>query len=857
MNEVAGLTVSDISGNNRNGTIVEGYGTYAWEAGKLNNCLSLVGNYVNLHDIANFERTDSFSFELWYKFTSTVNPGCIFGKTDTALVYRGYMLRIEAGKIALALVNTLNTNNLKKRTQSAYNDGNWHHIIVTYNGSSLVSGIIIYIDGSPATCDDVYDNLSNTIVVTAKDLLMSNRTGLGTSANGSYDEVLLYTKCLCQDEVTARYNAGTGTEVLDFTQSCNETLGTIDTVSRQVDFIREFDESLGLSDTYSRQIDYIRLYSETLGLSDSFSRIVEFSRLMAEGLSLSDSKIIDFYKSLSENLGLSDNFSRIISFYRLLTETISISDQRSYSINKKLTELLSLLDSLSRQVDYKRTLPEGIILTDVEKEAFSKSLKETMTLTSSLKKELNKLLKSTLHLVDVYSRIVAYKRTFTETLHLVDNRRLLFYKPLEEALFLYGDMTNIKFGKKFLETLHLISTRNISDIKVLLETMNLTDVLTKRMTFIKQLLENLNFLSSISKQYNKNMREEFNLARLLYEHHNDDSGNDPNSGKLDEINWKAQTFTTSEAHRLKTVKLKLRREIRSGIFGTQGPGTLTVSVRRCNPEGQPSGNPDLTIGTLDASLITTNSSGAWYEIALGTNILLLNGIKYGIVARNSNDPLKDYIYWFNNVPGTYVGGSAYTSPYDTYWSTIIPNTDFTFENIGGEEKLFLNTNKKLQEDMNLSDQVQRSIAFIRLLTEELSLSSQQELNTYKNLLETIMFSDGINKDLAKVILESIILTGTEKKSFSRSLYEHMFVIEDFSKSMNKLLKENMTLTDTINVMAYFILYVIGDILLGYPKMSRSIIKLTYSKLQRHTMLLARRIQRITAKLLKRRRIKSV
>jgi hypothetical protein len=108
-----------------------------------------------------------------------------------------------------------------------------------------------------------------------------------------------------------------------------------------------------------------------------------------------------------------------------------------------------------------------------------------------------------------------------------------------------------------------------------------------------------------------------------------------------------------------------------------------------------------------------------------------------------------------------------------------------------------------------------------------------------------------------MILETITLTGIEKKSFSRGLYEHLFVIEDFKKTVYKLLKENMSFSDTVQLMAFFIMYVIGDILLGYPKISRNIIKLSYSKLQRNTMLLARRIQRITAKFLKRRRVKKI
>ena len=76
LNRSSGTSVPDTSGNARNGTAVN---SPTWGAGKLNNCLTFVGassQYVNFGDIANFERTTSWSTEFWIK-TSTANASYV------------------------------------------------------------------------------------------------------------------------------------------------------------------------------------------------------------------------------------------------------------------------------------------------------------------------------------------------------------------------------------------------------------------------------------------------------------------------------------------------------------------------------------------------------------------------------------------------------------------------------------------------------------------------------------------------------------------------------------------------------------------------------------------------------------
>jgi len=82
----------------------------------------------------------------------------------------------------------------------------------------------------------------------------------------------------------------------------------------------------------------------------------------------------------------------------------------------------------------------------------------------------------------------------------------------------------------------------------------------------------------------------------LYEYYN--TGDD-SSQSVYGSNWYAQTFTSSIAHTITSVKLKLYR--------TGSPGTVTVSIRATDGSGHPI-LPDLCSGTTDGNTLPTATS---------------------------------------------------------------------------------------------------------------------------------------------------------------------------------------------------------------------------------------------------------
>ncbi|KKL89366.1 hypothetical protein LCGC14_1915410, partial [marine sediment metagenome] len=135
-----------------------------WVAGKLNNCLLFdgVNEYVDCGDIANFERTDLFSIECWIK-TSIGTTQVICSRVNYT-TDQGWQLITNNNKIRVYLMGSV-TNRIIVETNTAINDGSWHHVIVTYDGSSLSNGVTIYLDNNTNNTI-IQNNLSLTILNT-------------------------------------------------------------------------------------------------------------------------------------------------------------------------------------------------------------------------------------------------------------------------------------------------------------------------------------------------------------------------------------------------------------------------------------------------------------------------------------------------------------------------------------------------------------------------------------------------------------------------------------------------------------------------------------------------------------------
>lgn len=206
MDDAPGATVSDIKGANTGTatgtTVVNG----KWNNGRGFNGTSdtiSVANEANF----DFERTNSFSIETWIKTTSAGQD--IFTKMANAAPFTGFEVYLSGGMVGSYLISTWSTNVLQVHAARTINDGNWHHIVVTYGGTSTPAGYAIYIDGvSQAIVTDL-NTLSATVLNNISPYIGS-RNGAGAIGfvKGMLDEIRVYNTAITAATVQQHFTEG-------------------------------------------------------------------------------------------------------------------------------------------------------------------------------------------------------------------------------------------------------------------------------------------------------------------------------------------------------------------------------------------------------------------------------------------------------------------------------------------------------------------------------------------------------------------------------------------------------------------------------------------------------------------------
>jgi len=176
-----------------------------------------LGSPTGFGTIGDFDGYSPFTLECWFR-TSGTGEQPLISRMNQAYAGgngRGYCLFLYNDKIMYELRNTIYApaNEIFVVTNvRSVNDGNWHHVVATYNGSQQASGVHIYIDGT----EEPFTTITNTLTDT-----ISNpyRFQVATYAGWAYltgdiDEIVVYTSVLSLSDVIARYNNGEGTETI-------------------------------------------------------------------------------------------------------------------------------------------------------------------------------------------------------------------------------------------------------------------------------------------------------------------------------------------------------------------------------------------------------------------------------------------------------------------------------------------------------------------------------------------------------------------------------------------------------------------------------------------------------------------
>jgi hypothetical protein len=174
-------------------------------AGRIGRGANLDGkSYLEAGDIGAFGFYDKFSLSAWIQ--SRGNSGVIVSRVNEALRGDGYMLRIDNGKLQFTLTKRWLDDAVRVESEQSVNTGRWHHVLATYDGTRLASGLKLHIDGVEVKTRVLLDELNQSFENTAP-----FRVGAGGGGEGRFDgmidEVRIYSRCL--NEIEAKVLSAT------------------------------------------------------------------------------------------------------------------------------------------------------------------------------------------------------------------------------------------------------------------------------------------------------------------------------------------------------------------------------------------------------------------------------------------------------------------------------------------------------------------------------------------------------------------------------------------------------------------------------------------------------------------------
>ena len=139
------------------------------------------------------------SLEIWFK-TSTASSQPLFnsGSAGSLTQFSVYLVSDE-----IQVLDGADT--LTYTASGSLSDGNWHHLVVTYDGSTSVR---VYVDGTQAgSAQATSSALDTTLDSSGLELGEDNSGGF---FNGTVDEVAIYSSALSLSKVETHFHAGRG-----------------------------------------------------------------------------------------------------------------------------------------------------------------------------------------------------------------------------------------------------------------------------------------------------------------------------------------------------------------------------------------------------------------------------------------------------------------------------------------------------------------------------------------------------------------------------------------------------------------------------------------------------------------------
>ena len=152
-----------------------------------------------LPDVGDFEKDQGFSYGCWLRAGDNAN-GPVFARMDEAAEYRGWDLWLQNGRIGAHIISTWPKDALKAVSQAPIPANRWVHVMITYDGSSKIDGLNIYVDGQLQGKQVEARELKGSIR-TQSPLKLGQRSRTTSDAGVRLQDVRLYSRAISPAEI--------------------------------------------------------------------------------------------------------------------------------------------------------------------------------------------------------------------------------------------------------------------------------------------------------------------------------------------------------------------------------------------------------------------------------------------------------------------------------------------------------------------------------------------------------------------------------------------------------------------------------------------------------------------------------
>lgn len=174
-----------------------------WQPGEISEKAFQVSadNVVELDEAGDFEKDKGFSFGAWVWLPHNRINGAFFARMDESETFRGWDLWIEGNRVGSHVISHWPDDAIKAVTANPIPTKKWTHVFVTYDGSSKVAGLKIYVNGVLQEARNVQADALKSSIKSKVPFKIGQRHN-SSNVNGTLlQDVRLYDRTLSANEV--------------------------------------------------------------------------------------------------------------------------------------------------------------------------------------------------------------------------------------------------------------------------------------------------------------------------------------------------------------------------------------------------------------------------------------------------------------------------------------------------------------------------------------------------------------------------------------------------------------------------------------------------------------------------------